>query len=205
MFINNVFFDSIEPDAVVGGCINIYENIWKNHKETIEEVENECNNFSSGLNWRRATVNEGEVNIGRTNYDLGITYHAKTDNNLIAQKIHNQYHFLLTSTIIPYASKQGIDNLYHEYYVMLRYQGGQEYKAHFDGETGSGRAISSILYLNNDYEGGEIEFVNFGIKIKPEPGMFLLFPSNYAYRHIAHPVTDGTKYAIVSWTHDRPI
>jgi predicted 2-oxoglutarate/Fe(II)-dependent dioxygenase YbiX len=88
---------------------------------------------------------------------------------------------------------------------MLRYRGGQEYKAHFDGTTGSGRSVSAIVYLNNDYEGGHVEFTNFGVKIKPEPGMLLLFPSNYAYTHIAHPVTDGTKYAIVTWLHDRPL
>jgi predicted 2-oxoglutarate/Fe(II)-dependent dioxygenase YbiX len=61
------------------------------------------------------------------------------------------------------------------------------------------------VYLNDDYEGGEVEFVNFGIKIKPQPGMLLLFPSTYPYAHIAHPVTSGVKYAIVTWIHDRPL
>ena len=36
-------------------------------------------------------------------------------------------------------------------------------------------------------------------------GMVILFPSNYAYRHIAHPVTSGTKYAIVTWIKDRSL
>jgi predicted 2-oxoglutarate/Fe(II)-dependent dioxygenase YbiX len=68
-----------------------------------------------------------------------------------------------------------------------------------------GRCISCIAYLNSDYEGGEIEFVNFGVKIKPQPGMLIIFPSNFAYRHIAHPVTSGTKYNLVTWIKDRPI
>jgi predicted 2-oxoglutarate/Fe(II)-dependent dioxygenase YbiX len=88
---------------------------------------------------------------------------------------------------------------------MLRYKGGQQYKAHADGTTADGRSVSAIVYLNNDYEGGEVEFVNFGVKIKPEPGMLLLFPSNYPYTHIAHPVISGTKYAIVTWMKDRNI
>jgi predicted 2-oxoglutarate/Fe(II)-dependent dioxygenase YbiX len=95
--------------------------------------------------------------------------------------------------------------MYHENYNVLRYRTGQEYKPHSDGSTGSGRAISAICYWNDDYEGGEIEFPNFNIKIKPEPGMLLLFPSNYPYKHIAHPVIEGTKYAIVTWIHDRPL
>jgi len=68
-----------------------------------------------------------------------------------------------------------------------------------------GRSISALCYLNSDYEGGEIEFVNFGVKIKPESGMMILFPSNYAYMHIAHPVISGIKYALVTWIRDRMI
>ena len=74
-----------------------------------------------------------------------------------------------------------------------------------DGGTSMGRSVSALCYLNDNYEGGEIEFVNFKIKIKPLAGMVILFPSNYAYRHIAHPVTSGTKYAIVTWIKDRSL
>jgi predicted 2-oxoglutarate/Fe(II)-dependent dioxygenase YbiX len=93
----------------------------------------------------------------------------------------------------------------HEKYNMLKYSGGQEYKAHFDGTTETGRTLSAIIYLYSNFEGGEVEFVNYGIKIKPQPGMLLLFPSNYAYTHIAHPVTNGTKYALVTWIADRGV
>jgi predicted 2-oxoglutarate/Fe(II)-dependent dioxygenase YbiX len=132
-----------------------------------------------------------------------ITDLAEQTNNPVAQNIHNQMYILLAATAYPYAKKHDIPNLYHEFYNMLRYSGGQEYKAHADGSTEGGRSVSAIIYLNNDYEGGEVEFVNYGVKIKPEPGMLLLFPSNYAYRHIAHPVTSGTKYALVTWMKDR--
>jgi predicted 2-oxoglutarate/Fe(II)-dependent dioxygenase YbiX len=87
---------------------------------------------------------------------------------------------------------------------MLKYRSGEEYKAHYDGGTMSGRAVSALVYLNSDYEGGEIEFPHFGIKIKPEAGMMLLFPSNFAYRHIAHPIRSGTKYSLVTWIRDQP-
>jgi predicted 2-oxoglutarate/Fe(II)-dependent dioxygenase YbiX len=59
-----------------------------------------------------------------------------------------------------------------------------------------------VLYLNDDYLGGEIEFPHYDVKIKPEAGTLVLFPSNYAYRHIAHEVTSGIKYALVTWIHD---
>jgi predicted 2-oxoglutarate/Fe(II)-dependent dioxygenase YbiX len=113
-------------------------------------------------------------------------------------------YFLLAASLAPYIDKYQISGEFmHEYYNVLKYSSGQKYDAHYDGSTADGRSISAIVYLNDEYIGGEIEFVNFGIKIKPEPGMLILFPSNYAYKHIAHPIVDGTKYAIVTWIKDR--
>ena len=95
--------------------------------------------------------------------------------------------------------------LYHEEYGCIKYATGTEYKAHYDSGTEMGRIISALVYLNDDYEGGELEFPWFGIKIKPKAGMLILFPSNFAYRHIAHPVKSGTKYALVTWIRDRQV
>jgi hypothetical protein len=203
--VNGLFPGELLPSATVGGCIDIFEGAWPNPLETIKMIEEQCSLPTSGMPWLKAeTLGQGVNQNQRTNYNLGITYHA-TQGNLAAQAVHNQMYLLLLASTIPYAAKHDIDNLYHEGYNMLKYSGGQHYKAHADGTTATGRAISAIVYLNDDYEGGEVEFVNFKIKIKPEPGMVLLFPSTYPYTHIAHPVTAGTKYALVTWVHDRPI
>jgi predicted 2-oxoglutarate/Fe(II)-dependent dioxygenase YbiX len=196
----------LSPDTTIAGCIDVFENAWPNFEETIKVLEDECANSESGMGWNKArTIGSGYRQNMRTNYDLGLSYNAE-QGNPIAQKFHNQMYMLLLAASEPYQQKYGIaEPFYHENYNVLRYRGGQEYKAHYDGNTISGRCLSAIVYLNNDYEGGHVEFTNFGIKIKPEPGMLLLFPSNYAYTHIAHPVTSGTKYAIVTWMHDRPL
>lgn len=203
--INGFFPGKLEPDAVVGGCINIFENVWPNPTETIEMIESECLNPESGVYWTKATTLEsGTKQNYRTNYHLGITAFAEELDNKICQNIHNQMNLLLLASTIPYAERHGVNQMFQETYNMLKYSGGQEYKVHSDGGTDTGRSISAICYLNNNYEGGEIEFVNFNIKIKPEPGMLILFPSSFPYAHIAHPVNEGTKYAIVTWIKDRP-
>ena len=35
------------------------------------------------------------------------------------------------------------------------------------------RCFSSLIYLNDDYEGGETYFPGFGFRIKPEPGLMV--------------------------------
>lgn len=203
--INGMFFGEIYPTETLAGCIDIFENAWPNPQETINLIEQECASSSSGVVWQRATVLNGDNNR-RTNYNLGITSTAVDFNNAVTQNIHNQMYALLMAATVPYARKHNIYQLSHEEgYNFLKYSSGQEYKAHADGSTASARAVSVIAYLNDDYEGGELEFVNFGLKIKPKAGSLFLFPSNYPYAHIAHPVTSGTKYAIVTWLRDRSL
>jgi hypothetical protein len=206
MTVGRLFPGKLYPSTTVGGCIDIFENAWPDPDSSIEMIESSCSDSESGVSWLKATtIGSGIDQNKRTNYHLGITGAAESGNDY-AQNIHNQMYLLLEAALDPYCKKYGIDdNLYHEPYNMLRYRGGEEYKAHYDGNTFSGRSVSAIVYLNDDYAGGEVEFINFGVKIKPQAGMLLLFPSNYAYTHIAHPVISGTKYAIVTWLHDRPL
>lgn len=46
--------------------------------------------------------------------------------------------------------------------------------------------IGSLIYLNDDYNGGEIGFPNYNIKVKPVPGDLVIFP--YFYLHEVHMV-----------------
>jgi hypothetical protein len=206
MKINGLYLQEREPDAVVAGCVAIYENVWINPEQTIQSIENLCAASSdTGVSWNRAeTVGSGAYQNARTNLLMDITYLSDITNNPIIQSINNMFYTSLLATSNSYVKKYDIyEPLFHENYQLLKYRGGEYYTAHYDGGTGIGRSISALCYLNSDYEGGELEFVNFGIKIKPEPGMLILFPSNYAYRHVAHPVISGTKYALVTWIKDR--
>lgn len=200
----------IEPTEVVGGCIALYKNIWKDALKDIEVIEKVTSNEASPVEsqFRRANVfdTNGTLfidNQGRTNQDLFLTSAARKTEEL--RLINNKFFDLVCAASGDYRDRFDIheDLFWKDEAVLLKYQTGEEYKAHYDGGTSTGRAVSPIVYLNDDYEGGELEFVNQGITIKPEAGMMAVFPANYAFRHIAHPVKDGTKYAIVTWLHDR--
>lgn len=53
---------------------------------------------------------------------------------------------------------------------------------------------SIVLYLNDNYAGGEISFPEQGIKIKPEAGSLVIFPSVKPYFHASTPLVSGNKY-----------
>jgi Rps23 Pro-64 3,4-dihydroxylase Tpa1-like proline 4-hydroxylase len=85
---------------------------------------------------------------------------------------------------------------------LLKYGVGGHLPAHSDQGI-STRVLSSVMYLNDDYEGGEIEFINSGVRIKPQAGSVIFFPSNFLYVHEVHPITDGFRYSMPHWYHNR--
>lgn len=55
--------------------------------------------------------------------------------------------------------------------------------------------ISAVLYLNDNFEGGELDFPNQNVCIKPKAGSMIVFPSVEPYVHNPQPATD-TKYIV---------
>lgn len=94
---------------------------------------------------------------------------------------------------------------------FLRYDVHGHYDMHNDSESYVDgkltrvieRDVSILMYLNDDYEGGQIEFTKLGITLRPKVGMLLAFPSYLEFEHKVHPVTRGVRYNIVSWVGTR--
>lgn len=55
------------------------------------------------------------------------------------------------------------------------------------------------LYLNTVEEGGETEFLYQGIRIKPEQGTLIIWPSGFTHTHRGNPPLSGTKYIVTGW------
>ena len=80
----------------------------------------------------------------------------------------------------------GIDSDHFEQLQVVGYEPGQQYKAHWDAcwedhkchefmKMGGQRYATFLLYLNDDFTGGETEFPLRNIKIKPQKGKAVLF------------------------------
>jgi len=87
----------------------------------------------------------------------------------------------------------------HENLNLLKYENSAQYHAHHDHGSENSRVLSLVACFGSADEGGELEFPLFDLTIKLEKNSLVLFPSNFPYMHIAHPVTSGTKYSMVTW------
>lgn len=60
--------------------------------------------------------------------------------------------------------------------------------------------VSVLVYINDDYEGGELYFPRHNLTIIPEQGMLVCFPGNLFYQHEVKEVQGTTRYAVSLWT-----
>jgi prolyl 4-hydroxylase len=86
----------------------------------------------------------------------------------------------------------------NERFRFYRYKDGQQFKPHVDGpyrksETEKSK-ITLLLYLNEDFVGGNTTLVLEGQEIEPKEGMLFLF--EHKIMHCGRPVTEGTKYVL---------
>lgn len=110
------------------------------------------------------------------------------------------------------AAASGTDVHSGEPLQVLRYLPGQQYRPHHDAIAGAEnqRVMTMLVYLNDDYSGGETAFLRTGLRVKGDVGDALLFHNADAAgqpdpmaEHAGLPVTSGQKLIASRWIHER--
>ena len=108
----------------------------------------------------------------------------------------NQYS---SECLVDYSKSFGYWGLVEEGWVILKYEEGDFFKVHTDSSRRYPRQVSSVYYLNDDYEGGDLYFPFLNLTIKPEASELIFFPSTNLFSHEAKPVSKGVKYSMANW------
>ena len=83
-----------------------------------------------------------------------------------------------------------------DWFEIVKWPIGSKQDLHFDA-TSNRTTFSSIVYLNQNFEGGETYYED-GTIIKPILGRSLFFDGNY-YKHGVKKVKKNTRYVIATW------
>jgi hypothetical protein len=179
--------------------ISVYKNLFK-AQDFIEELEKECENSWSELEWVSSGTGPGSISSYRTSMSCSLAslfppYEKTALSELFSLSIKAQ----IEKVVKDYIMENLIPNGVSEIWSVLKYSKGAEYKGHYDRGPNAPRTFSMVAMLGSPIKGGELEFPNFNVTIPAEEGSVILFPSNFPYLHIAHPVEEGTKYSLVTW------
>ena len=171
--------------------------------------DQECNSFiDAGKNkLKRATVisdGEHEIHASRTNSYCWIEHNI----NDVVHEVSKRFSILV---------KKPINNA--EQFQLVHYGPGTEYKPHFDAFDknteegkknwfpGGQRMVTALAYLNDVEEGGETDFPDIGVSVKPNKGDVVVFHNcmdgssdiNPNSLHGGSPVIKGEKWAVNLW------
>jgi hypothetical protein len=155
---------------------------------------------------------------------------ASNDNKTKMAFIYNTIQESFYDVCKDYASALGDNDeprLFPTFNIK-KYAKGTSMGAHFDQLDGDQTLrYSLVMYLNDDFEGGEISFTmsdydgilnkvspnpdydqalkenSMDFSIKPKAGSVIIFPSSAPYHHTAHLVKTGFKYMVPGhWIHN---
>jgi hypothetical protein len=158
-------------------------------------------------------INEEEIQIMLNSVRLTSTekkeYFAEpeSDDGVRKTKKGDGIHFLVP--IYTILKKLGIphDFKYMKMVQMLHYPTGAFQHTHADNciiEPRTGKVIkvknwthSAVVYLNDDFEGGEIVYPKKDFTFKPVAGSCVIHPAGSEHLHRVNPVTKGDRYCIV--------
>lgn len=194
-----------------------YKNVIENPAQLIKDIEDLENKYSESAEkqqtqvkpwvpWRNDSAGTNEIFcwqkfIPQVQHISANDPFAKEQTHISSQLFgaleKTLHHY--SNAIYPFAEKniKSRERSMH----LLRYDQSGYLPAHQDQGV-STRVLSVLLYLNDDYEGGEITFRHSNITFKPKPGSVLFFPSNFLYVHEVASIIKGPRYALPNWYHN---
>ena len=158
--------------------------------------------FKNSDEWQDTYIGSGRIEKSIRNcQNIIISYpHIIQKNNEVRHQLDNSIFDGASKCIKEYNTKFPYSLIEQDNgYELLKYPEGCFYIEHVDSCKSAPRAVSCSFILNNDFEGGEFTFFDRELKYKLGKGDALLFPSNFMYPHEVMPVTQGTRYSIITW------
>lgn len=145
-----------------------------------------------------------------------ITEYAKTNDHLFTEFGNNEKEFTFHANF----QDSSVKNLLQKYQKLVydfvsenypgpfepydeskihiaRFQEGYGMHEHFDSTKPND--IATLIYLNEDYDGGQIYFPELNIYIKPNEGDLICFPDTPDFVHGVKPINEGIRYTAPRW------
>jgi hypothetical protein len=192
----------------LGLGLHVYHNTF-----SLDDANRYINTLESNLGqngpykWSEAQVTNSTTPIKKARDAVDFKYNqenlgprSETNSELI--DLHEEIYQKLKYCIDDYARYWGINVVYYEAFNFVKYEGaGTHFNIHADHGPAYNCTVSAVIYINDDYEGGDLKFPRLdNLVYKPKVGDIAVFPSNYIYEHASLPIDSGTKYCVVVMT-----
>ena len=157
------------------------------------------NNYEADAEWKDSTFANAYENTGKSKVSMKerwIGGHRK-----YYKELKEAFNYCVNDYISVHDK---IKILEYTDFRINRYEANGFMKQHIDaihhshGQKQGYPHLTSLIFLNDDYEGGE--FVLCGDKyIEKIQGSAVVFPSNFMFPHEVKKVISGNRYSVMTW------
>lgn len=183
--------------------VRIYKKAIPNCDNVLKTIISSIDtNSHQNLKWNQAMVGHNQIIPDYRNcWDCKLSPNAVNDIGGEHDEFKKAYMGVVISIgscVEDYLKKYNISLEYMEAVNFVKYGVGEHFDVHSDHGFSYTCTVSTVAYLNENYEGGELWFNHLDQKIKPEAGDIVVFPSTFIYSHASLPVKSGVKYSAVT-------
>ena len=189
---------SLMDPQIFAERIFYYENAIENPNELVELLE--ATDSSLTENDAITPWNEWVASGEGQRYVFGHQKHTNKAKLVSSSSAVTEMYKTLSEALLRhgmhYCESLGLEYIEPSPISISKYQQGSSMGPHVDwhGEEDIDPIMSAVLYLNDDLVGGELDFPNLGVRIKPKAGSIVIFPSTAPYYHQSLEVLSGVKY-----------
>ena len=167
--------------------------------ETIKGLEDMSEMANTGFIWRKILpYTNKRHSIGFQNLSDDSQINQEDGWQLLLNDLSKTSSEVFIESAIDYFNKNNIiKKPFYDFHFTKFENGAKEIIMKDNNNNENSRTISFKYFINDDYEGGETEFLDLGIKIKPKSGQLLIHLAKQAY--VEREVRNGNKYQLITW------
>ena len=179
-------YDQVLPEKICADIISLFDSN-KNYQSRVNN--NKRPNFTE-MNFT--------ANLDKLDASAGQFHSALLDS---FRKVKVEYFQTVISKAFDGTSFVPDRHGWEQFRIKKYNKSGDQFKEHVDiGDTSSSkRYLAFLLYLNDNFSGGETEFTTCGLTIQPKTGTVVVFPPTWNFPHQGNKVTSGEKYILSTY------
>jgi hypothetical protein len=188
IFVVSDFLTDAEVDSVLLQIGSMSEKDWSTQYEAslLEFIKSQY-----GVSSFEEAKTQGYMTVDSNWVDKNATIENQETCRSIYERLNSVF------VDMPELEFQGAGSIQRQYEgIKLNY--------HVDSESNPAVAYAAVMYINDDFAGGELHFPKLDVKFKPKAKDLIVFPSADEYLHGVLPVEAGpTRYAIPAFINYR--
>lgn len=182
----------IQKEELAPGVV-LYKNVIPGHHQLIPYIEQIV---EAGMaNWTTHEISGNQVSV------MSFAYPQEfRDPNDFSVSFEERIS-LVTAGFLgfveqDYVNANSLPHTLHDQIGLMKYGEGSSFELNSVQDS---KSIIIMYFLNDNYSGGALEFPNLGITYQPKDNEALILPSAEGFEYSISELTEGTKYAIITY------